>query len=147
LDGSGSGGSIGRLKFKQSVKPVGVKRVKSIFVVDDSSTMVMSLKSTLEISGFKVDTASDGEQALGKIKAGLKPDLIITDINMPKMDGLMLIKEARKILRFTPILALTTESQQGKRDEAKKLGATGWLVKPVSGTDLVKVVKQVVPGA
>lgn len=121
--------------------------VKSVFVVDDSSTMLMSLKSTLEISGFKVETACDGEQALGKIKAGLKPDLIITDINMPKMDGILLIKEARKILRFTPILALTTESQQTKRDEAKKLGATGWLVKPVTGSDLIKVVKQVVPGA
>jgi two-component system chemotaxis response regulator CheY len=121
--------------------------VKTILLVDDSSTMLMSLKSTLEISGFKVDTASDGEQAFGKIQAGLKPDLIITDINMPKMDGLLLIKETRKILRFTPILALTTESQQGKRDEAKKLGATGWLVKPVTGSELIKVVKQVVPGA
>ncbi len=119
--------------------------MKQVFIVDDSSTMLMSLKSTLEISGFKVETASDGEQALGKIKAGLKPDLIITDINMPKMDGILLIKEARKILRFTPILALTTESQQGKREEAKKLGATGWLVKPVTGTELVKVVNQVVP--
>jgi two-component system chemotaxis response regulator CheY len=124
-----------------------VSIVKSVFLVDDSSTMLMSLKSTLEISGFKVDTASDGEMALGKIKAGLKPDLIITDINMPKMDGLLLIKETRKILRFTPILALTTESQAAKRDEAKKLGASGWLVKPVTGTDLVKVVKQVLPGA
>ncbi len=109
--------------------------------------MLMSLKSTLEISGFKVETASDGEQALGKIKSGIKPDLIITDINMPKLDGLGLIREARKILRFTPILALTTESQQVKREEAKKLGATGWLVKPVTGTDLVKVVKQVLPGS
>lgn len=109
--------------------------------------MLMSLKSTLEISGFKVETAQDGEIALGKLKAGLKPDLIITDINMPRMDGLKLIQEARKLLRFTPILALTTESQQGKRDEAKKLGASGWLVKPVTGTDLVRVVKQVVPGA
>jgi len=121
--------------------------VKSVFLVDDSSTMLMSLKSTLEISGFQVDTASDGEMALNKIKAGLKPDLIITDINMPKMDGLLLIKETRKILRFTPILALTTESQAAKRDEAKKLGASGWLVKPVTGTDLVKVVKQVLPGS
>jgi len=119
--------------------------VKQVFIVDDSSTMLMSLKSTLEISGFKVETANDGEQALGKIKAGLKPDLIITDINMPKMDGILLIKEARKILRFTPILALTTESQQGKRDEAKKFGATGWLVKPVTGSELIKVVNQVVP--
>jgi len=121
--------------------------MKSVFLVDDSSTMLMSLKSTLEISGFKVDTATDGEQALGKLKSGLKPDLIITDINMPRMDGITLIQEARKILRFTPILALTTESQQTKRDEAKKLGATGWLVKPVAGTDLVRIVKQVVPGA
>jgi two-component system chemotaxis response regulator CheY len=119
--------------------------VKQVFIVDDSSTMLLSLKSTLEISGFKVETASDGEQALNKLKAGLKPDLIITDINMPKMDGILLIKEARKLLRFTPILALTTESQQVKREEAKKLGATGWLVKPVTGSELVKVVNQVVP--
>lgn len=121
--------------------------MKSVFLVDDSSTMLMSLKSTLEISGFKVDTAGDGEQALSKIQAGLKPDLIITDINMPKMDGLLLIKEARKILRFTPILALTTESQAAKRDEAKKLGASGWLIKPVIGSELVRIVKQVIPGA
>jgi two-component system, chemotaxis family, chemotaxis protein CheY len=121
--------------------------MKSVFLVDDSATMLLSLKGTLEISGFKVDTAPDGEAALAKLKAGLKPDLIITDINMPKLDGIGLIKEARKLLRFTPILALTTESQQAKRDEAKKSGATGWLVKPVGGAELVKVIKQVVPGA
>ena len=119
----------------------------TIFIVDDSATMVMSLKITLEISGFKVETAVDGEQALAKIKNGLKPDLIITDINMPKMDGIELIREVRKLLRFTPILTLTTESQQAKRDEAKKLGASGWLVKPVGGADLVKVIRQVLPGA
>jgi two-component system, chemotaxis family, chemotaxis protein CheY len=121
--------------------------MKCVFLVDDSATMLMSLKGTLEISGYKVDTASDGEQALGKLKAGLKPDLIITDINMPKMDGIALIREARKVLRFTPILALTTESQQAKRDEAKQNGATGWMVKPVGGAELVKVVKQVLPGS
>jgi two-component system chemotaxis response regulator CheY len=121
--------------------------MKSVFLVDDSATMLMSLKSTLEISGFKVDTAPDGEAAMGKLRAGLKPDLIITDINMPRMDGITLIKEARKLLRFTPILALTTESQQPKRDEAKKCGATGWLVKPVGGAELVKLIKQVLPGA
>ena len=121
--------------------------MKHVFLVDDSATMLMSLKGTLEMSGFKVDTAGDGQAALDRLKTGLKPDLIITDINMPRMDGIQLIREARNLLRFTPILALTTESQQGKRDEAKKNGATGWLVKPVGGSDLVKVIKQVLPGA
>ena len=121
--------------------------MKTIFLVDDSATMVMSLKISLEISGFKVETAADGELAMGKINKGLKPDLIITDINMPKMDGIEFIRNARKILRFTPILTLTTESQQAKRDEAKKLGASGWLVKPIGGADLVKVIKQLLPGA
>ena len=121
--------------------------MKTVFLVDDSATMLMSLKSSLQISGFTVETATDGSKALDKLKTGFKPDLIITDINMPNMDGLELIRNARQLLRFTPILALTTESQQGKRDEAKKLGATGWLVKPVGGADLVKVIKQVVPGA
>jgi two-component system chemotaxis response regulator CheY len=121
--------------------------MKKVFLVDDSATMLMSLKGTLEISGFQVETAGDGEAALAKLKGGLRPDLIITDINMPRLDGLGLIREARKLLRFTPILALTTESQQAKRDEAKRHGATGWLVKPVAGAELVKVIKQVLPGA
>ena len=117
--------------------------MKHVFLVDDSATMLMSLKGTLEMSGFKVDTAGDGQAALDRLKTGLKPDLIITDINMPRMDGIQLIREARKLLRFTPILALTTESQRDKRDEAKRHGATGWLVKPVGGSDLLKVVNQV----
>lgn len=120
---------------------------KTIFVVDDSATMLMSLRSTLEMNGFKVETAKDGQDAMQRIKGGLRPDLMITDINMPNMNGMQLIKEARPIMKFTPILALTTESQAEKRDEARKHGATGWLVKPVSGNDLVKVIRQLVPGA
>lgn len=120
--------------------------MKTIFIVDDSAVMLMSIRQSLEISGFKVESAKDGLEAFNRIKAGLKPDLIITDINMPNMSGLELIKHTRQILRFIPILALTTESQSAKRDEAKKLGATGWLVKPVSGPDLLKVIKQLLPG-
>lgn len=122
---------------------------KTILLVDDSLTMIMSVKSTLEMNGFTVETANDGVQALNKLKGGIKPDLIITDVNMPNMDGMELIKNVRLTpgFRFTPILTLTTESQAAKRDEGKKLGATGWLVKPISGPDLVKVIKQVVPGA
>jgi two-component system chemotaxis response regulator CheY len=122
---------------------------KTIFVIDDSATILMSVRNNLEIAGFIVETAPDGVQALDKLKGGLKPDLIITDINMPNMNGLELIQHARALanLRFTPILVLTTENQQTRRDEAKKLGATGWLVKPMGGADLLKIIKQVLPGA
>jgi len=122
---------------------------KVVLIVDDSATMILSVKSTLEMNGFDVETAHDGVQALKQLTDGLKPDLIITDVNMPNMDGLELTRQVRQLpgFRFTPILTLTTESQAVKRDQAKQLGATGWLVKPVSGPDLIKVIKQVVPGA
>ena len=122
---------------------------KTIFIVDDSATMLMSVKFFLVSANFTVETASDGVQALSRLKSGLKPDLIITDINMPHMGGMELIKNLRAMpsFRFTPILTLTTESLVEKRNEAKKLGATGWIVKPVTGTDLVKVIKQLLPGA
>jgi len=122
---------------------------KTIMVIDDSATMRLSLKSALELNGFKVECAGDGVLALNQLKIGAKPDLIITDINMPNMGGLEFIKNLRALpgFRFVPVLALTTESKQEKRDEAKKNGATGWLVKPVTGPDLVKVIKQVLPGA
>jgi two-component system chemotaxis response regulator CheY len=120
---------------------------KTIFIIDDSATVIMSLKTTLEMNGYTVESASNGKMALDKIASGFKPDLIITDLNMPIMNGLEFIKNVRQILKFTPILILTTESEQSKRDEAKKLGATGWLVKPVAGTDLINVVKKVLPGS
>jgi two-component system chemotaxis response regulator CheY len=122
---------------------------KTILVVDDSVTMVMSLKSTLSMSGFHVETASNGQQAIDKLKGGCKPDLILTDVNMPIMGGLEMIGKVRALpgCRFFPILTLTTESEATKRDEGRRLGATGWLVKPVSGNDLIKVVKQLLPGA
>ena len=122
---------------------------KKILIIDDSETMIMSIKSILEMGGFEVQTAADGAEGLGKLKSGSKPDLIITDINMPNMDGLELIKNVRAQsgFNFTPILTLTTESDTAKREEAKKLGATGWIVKPVTGPDLIKVIKQVLPGA
>jgi two-component system chemotaxis response regulator CheY len=122
---------------------------KTILIVDDSATMLMSLKSALSLGGFQVETATNGQVALDKLKAGLKPNLIITDINMPVMGGLEMIGKVRAMpsCRFFPILTLTTESESAKRDEGRRLGATGWLVKPVSGADLLKVIKQVLPGA
>jgi len=121
--------------------------VKKIMVVDDSATIRMSLKTILTNAGFEIVQASDGEEALKMLQDGTKPDLIITDINMPKMGGLELIKNVRKLpgLRFVPILVLTTESTQEKRDEARKNGATGWIVKPVKGTELLGIIKKVLP--
>ena len=111
--------------------------------------MLLSVKTTLEMNGFRVETANDGVKALDKLKGGMKPDLIITDINMPNMGGVDLIRNTRALpgLRFLPILTLTTESQAAKREEGRKAGATGWLVKPVQGPDLIRVIKQVLPGA
>jgi two-component system chemotaxis response regulator CheY len=121
---------------------------KTIFVVDDSGTMVLSLRNNLEIAGYTVATASNGLDALERLAQGLKPDLIITDINMPQMGGIEFIGKARAMAshRFTPILVLTTESQQARRDEARRLGASGWMVKPVPGAELLKIIKKVVPG-
>lgn len=108
---------------------------KTILVVDDSALIRRSVTQQLENAGFTVEIADDAVTALAKLKDGLKPDLMITDINMPNMNKVELIKNTRTLpaFRFTPILVMTTESQLTMRDEAKKLGATGWVVKPVGG--------------
>lgn len=123
--------------------------MKTILIVDDSATILMSMSSILSKAGFKVEKAANAEESLKKLKGGVRPDLIITDLNMPGMNGTEMIREIRKMpaFKFKPILMLTTESQQAKRDEAKRAGATGWLVKPVKPPELLAVVKQVVPGA
>jgi two-component system, chemotaxis family, chemotaxis protein CheY len=121
----------------------------TVLVVDDSVTMVLSLKTTLGMHGFQVETAGHGQEALDKLHAGLRPALILTDVNMPVMGGLELIRSVRSMpgLKFVPILTLTTESDAGKKSEGKLAGATGWLVKPISGNDLVAVLRKVLPGA
>lgn len=110
--------------------------------------MLMSIGGMLSKAGLTVEQASSGEEALGKLRAGLKPRLMITDLNMGQMNGIELIREARKTpgMMFTPILMLTTESEHAKRQEAKSAGATGWLVKPVNPASLLKLVDQFVPG-
>ena len=122
---------------------------QKVLVVDDSPTMVLSLKAALGMNGFDVDTAGNGQEALNKLQAGVRPNLILTDINMPIMGGMELIGKVRAMpeFRFVPILTLTTEGDSAKRDQGKRLGATGWLVKPVSGDDLVRVIRKVLPGA
>ena len=118
-----------------------------ILIVDDSPTILASMSGILSSAGITVDKAANAEEALKKVQSGLSPALVITDYHMPGMHGVQLIQELRKLAktRFTPMLVLTTESQQEKRDEARKAGATGWLVKPVQADKLLQVVRQVAP--
>jgi two-component system chemotaxis response regulator CheY len=103
---------------------------------------------TLKGAGFTVIEGSNGQEALDRLAAsGGKVDIIITDLNMPVMDGLAFIKQARSKpeLKSTPILMLTTESQDGRKAEGKAAGATGWIVKPFHPEQLLKVIAKVVP--
>jgi two-component system, chemotaxis family, chemotaxis protein CheY len=119
----------------------------AILVLDDSATMVMSLSRVLKNAGYEVETASNGKEGMAKLTGGLKPSIILTDINMPQMDGIAFIKEARKATstRFTPIIVLTTESGGQKRDEARAAGASAWLTKPTEPNDLLTALKQLLP--
>ncbi len=122
---------------------------KTIMIVDDSPTMLMSMEGMLSKAGLGVSKANNAEEALVILKGGGKPDMIITDLNMAAMNGIQLIREVRRLpgYAFMPIVMLTTESQQQKREEAKSAGATGWMVKPVQPQAMLQVVKQLVPGA
>lgn len=122
--------------------------MKTVLLVDDSPTLLMSVSGVLERHNLQAKTANSAEEAVTLLEGGLKPDLIISDLNMPGMSGIEFVRKARTFsgLRFTPMLMLTTESQQDKRDEARKAGATGWLVKPVQGDELMQVIRKVLPG-
>ena len=120
---------------------------KIVLTVDDSLTMLQTISLTLEKEGYTVVSAKDGLDALEKLKGDEKFNVIITDVNMPNMDGITLTKEIRKLskYRFTPIVVLTTESQGIKKDEGKLAGATGWIVKPFKPEQLVAVMRKVCP--
>lgn len=119
--------------------------MKTIMLVDDSATILLSISSILTKAGYAVLTASDASEGLDKFNAGPRVDLLVTDLNMPGMNGIEFIREVRQLpaYKFMPILFLTTESQQSKRAEAKAAGASGWLVKPVSAEQLLSTIKMV----
>ncbi len=115
----------------------------TILAVDDSSSMRQMVSFTLKNDGHDVTEAEDGAVALDIAKD--KPfDLVLTDVNMPNMDGITLISELRKLLSFkgTPLLMLTTESATDKKQEGKNAGATGWIVKPFNPEQLLSVIKR-----
>ena len=120
--------------------------MSTIMLVDDSATILLSISSILGKAGHSVEKAANAEEALKKFNAGVKIDLLITDLNMPGMNGIELIKEVRKLAayKFVPILFLTTESQQSRKLEAKAAGATGWIVKPATADELLNTIKLVI---
>ncbi|MEK6747963.1 MAG: response regulator [Pseudomonadota bacterium] len=115
-----------------------------ILAVDDSASMRQMVVFTLKAAGHDVVEAQDGMQAL-EIAKGQQVDLVLTDVNMPNMDGISLIKELRNLVnyKFTPILTLTTESSPEKKGEGKSAGATGWIVKPFSPDQLLATIRKV----
>lgn len=119
---------------------------KRVMTVDDSATVRQVLQMTLEGAGYEVLQAVDGVDALKKLTAE-SVDMMVTDLNMPNMDGIALIKEVRQNPgnRFMPIIMLTTESQPEKKQEGKTAGASGWIVKPFKPEQLLAVVRMVCP--
>lgn len=119
---------------------------KTVLVVDDSTSMRQMVAFTLKSAGFSVVEGGNGQEGLQKLD-GQRMDLIISDLNMPVMNGMDMIRQirSRPQYKFTPILMLTTESQDTKKAEGKAAGATGWIVKPFNPQQLLQVVAKVLP--
>lgn len=116
----------------------------SILTVDDSASIRLTTRVALSNAGYTVTEAVDGLDGLAKLKGG-QFDLVVTDLNMPNMDGLTMIRELRKLPAHmgVPVIFLTTESDADIKQEAKAAGATGWLTKPFDPESLVKIVRKV----
>ncbi|MBV7297854.1 response regulator [Enterovibrio paralichthyis] len=119
--------------------------MRKILAADDSVSIRQMVSHTLKEAGYQVETANDGAEALNKAKAG-QYDVIISDVNMPNMDGLEFVRQLRAVpqYKFTPILMLTTETSAEKKSMGKSAGATGWIVKPFNPDTLLKTLQRVI---
>jgi two-component system, chemotaxis family, chemotaxis protein CheY len=117
--------------------------MRTVLTVDDSTSMRQMVKATLQSAGYGVVEAADGQEALEYARENAV-DLVISDVNMPRMDGITLIGELRALpaYRLIPMLMLTTESSQEKKMEGKRAGATGWIVKPFNPVQLLATLKK-----
>ena len=116
---------------------------RTIMTVDDSTSMRQMVKASLQSAGYGVVEAADGQEALDYAREN-SVDLVISDVNMPRMDGITLVHELRALstYRLTPLLLLTTESSQEKKMEGKRAGATGWIVKPFNPQQLLATLQK-----
>lgn len=118
---------------------------KTILIVDDSASLRQVVSIALKTAGYEVVEACDGRDALGKV-SGKRVHLIISDVNMPVMDGIAFVKEVKKLPehRFTPVIMLTTESQESKKQEGQAAGAKAWVVKPFQPAQMLAAVSRLV---
>lgn len=118
---------------------------KTILVVDDSASVRQVVGIALKGAGYEVIEGVDGKDALNKL-TGQKVHLIISDVNMPVMDGITFVKEVKKLdaYKFTPIIMLTTESQEGKKQEGQMAGAKAWVVKPFQPAQMLAAVSKLI---
>lgn len=119
---------------------------KTILIIDDSTSLRQVVQITLKGAGYDVVQAENGKDALDKLAGGVKPSLIICDVNMPIMDGITFVKEAKSLpeLKFTPIIMLTTEAAEEKKLQGQMAGAKGWLVKPFRPEIMLKAVQKLI---
>jgi two-component system chemotaxis response regulator CheY len=119
---------------------------KTILIVDDSASVRSVVGITLKGAGFTVIEACDGKDALSKM-TGQKIHLVVSDVNMPNMDGITFVKELKKLpeYKFTPVCMLTTEAEKSKMDEGKAAGAKAWIVKPFQPPKLLDVIAKLIP--
>jgi two-component system chemotaxis response regulator CheY len=120
--------------------------MKRILVVDDAITMRQLVAATLKSAGYEVVDARDGVDALKKLETEGRFNLIVSDVNMPNMDGITFLKEVKANAKhkFTPVIMLTTESQASIKEEGRQAGAKAWIVKPFKPNDLLAVVKKII---
>lgn len=118
---------------------------KTIMVIDDSMSMRQVVGLTLKKAGYETIEASDGRDAIGKL-TGQKVHLMICDVNMPNMDGIAFLKAVKELpsYKFTPIIMLTTESQEAKKQEGRAAGAKAWMVKPFKPEQLLEAVSKLI---
>ena len=116
-----------------------------ILAVDDSASMRQMVGLTLKSAGHEVVSAADGDEALKLARDGSPVDLVITDVNMPNMDGITLVRELRQLPQYkgVPLLVLTTDASIERKNEGRAAGATGWIVKPFDPTKLIDAIERV----
>ncbi|WP_263262753.1 response regulator [Pseudomonas sp. RIT-PI-S] len=118
---------------------------KTVLVVDDSASIRQVVGIALKSAGYDVIEAADGKDALGKL-SGQKIHLVISDVNMPNMDGITFLKELKKLpaYKFTPVIMLTTESQESRKQEGQAAGARAWVVKPFQPAQMMAAVAKLI---